>query len=233
MTEKYRRILSKDHIYRDLTIALALIFILSPVLDTLLDSPKINSYLTAGFLLFALYEITRRPSDLVIGLALGIPAVASGFFNAVTPDTPAFNVVPIVLSALFLGFLIWRILKDVFSGSRISSEQIFGSVCAYLLIGFLFADIYGFVALVDSDAFAITDTLRSELGADSADSYEQGFSVFTYFSFVTMSTLGYGDITPVSPVARSLAWVQAVLGQLYLAITIAALVGIHIARGQK
>lgn len=215
-----------DQIYRDLTIALGLILILSPALDTVFDSPKIDSYLTAGFLLFALYEITRRASDLVIGLVLGIPAFASGIFNAVTPDTPAFNVVPTVLSVIFLGFLVWRILKDVFSGSRISSEQIFGSVCAYLLIGFLFASIYGFVYLVDNDAFAITETLQHRLGAESA---EQGSSVFTYFSFVTMSTLGYGDIAPVSPAARSLAWTQAVLGQLYLAITIAALVGIHIA----
>jgi len=230
MTTKRLTLLSEDHIYRDLTIAMALILILSPVLDTVFESPKIDSYLTAGFLLFALYEITRRAADLVIGLVLGIPAVASGIFNAVTPDTPAFNVLPIVLSALFLGFLIWRILKDVFSGSRISSEQIFGSVCAYLLIGFLFANIYGFLALANSDAFAITDTLRGQLAAEWS---EKGFSVFTYFSFVTMSTLGYGDIAPVSSAARSFAWVQAVLGQLYLAITIAALVGIHIAKNRS
>ena len=59
-----------------------------------------------------------------------------------------------------------------------------------------------------------------------------GQGLFTYFSFVTMSTLGYGDISPVSAAARSCAWIQAVLGQLYIAITIAALVGIHIARGR-
>jgi len=229
MTKMGHRFLSEDHIYRDLTIALGLILILSPVLDTLFDSWKIDSYLTAGFLLFALYEITRRTTDLVIGLALGVPAVASGFFNAATPDTPAFNVVPIVLGAFFLGFLIWRILKDVFTGSRISSEQIFGSVCAYLLIGFLFSSIYGFIALVDSDAFALSDALMNELPFQSN---KKGSSFYTYFSFVTMSTLGYGDIAPVSSAARSFAWVQAVLGQLYLAITVAALVGIHIARNR-
>ncbi len=229
MTTMSRRPLSQNHIYRDLTIALGLVLILSPVFDTFLHSSKIDSYLFAGFLLFALYEITRRTTTLVIGLALGVPAVAGGFFNAATPDTPTLNVVPIVLSALFVGFLIWRILKDVFTGSRISSEQIFGSVCAYLLIGFLFANIYGFIALVDSDAFALSDALKNELAAQST---EQGSSFFTYFSFVTMSTLGYGDIAPVSSAARSFAWVQAVLGQLYLAITVAALVGIHIAKNR-
>jgi len=221
---------SDDHIYRDLTIALGLVLVSSPVLDTLFDSSRIDSYLFAGFLLFALYEITRRATDLVIGLALGVPAVASGFFNAVTPDTPALNVVPIVLSGLFLGFLILRILKDVFTGSRISSEQIFGSVCAYLLIGFLFSSIYGFISLVDHNAFAITDALETELTTVN-ERRNSGF--FTYFSFVTMSTLGYGDIAPVSSAARSFAWVQAVLGQLYLAITVAALVGIHISRNRE
>jgi len=222
--------LSDNHIYRDLTIALGLLFVLNPVLDYFFDSTKIDNYLATGFLLFALYEITRRTSDLVIGLVLGIPAVASGIFNAATPDEPTFNVGPVVLGGLFLGFLIWRILKDVFRGSRITSEQIFGAVCAYLLIGFLFASVYGFIALVDNDAFAITDPLAKQL---SVERKSESFSVFTYFSFVTMSTLGYGDIAPVSAAARTFAWFQAVLGQLYLAITVAALVGIHVARNRE
>ena len=138
-------------------------------------------------------------------------------------------IVGLVLSGLFLAFLIWRILKDVFSGQRITSEQVFGAVCAYLLIGFLFANIYGFIDLADRDAFAVSDALNAELIVERD---QQNFSIYSYFSFVTMSTLGYGDIAPVSPVARSFAWIQAVLGQLYLAITIAALVGIHIAHGK-
>ena len=224
------RLFSSDHIYRDLTIALALLLVLSPVLDYLFSTTRIDSYLTAGFLIFALYEITRRPRDLVIGLALGIPAVAGGLFNAATPDTPAMNVTPIVLTGLFLGFLIVRILKDVQTGSRITSEQIFGSICAYLLIGFLFSSIYGFISLVDPGSFVVTDALAAEL-VNSGAPRTSGF--FTYFSFVTMSTLGYGDIAPVSSAARTFAWVQAVLGQLYLAITVAALVGVHIARNRS
>ena len=224
------RLFSSDHIYRDLTIALALLFVLSPVFDYLFSTTRIDSYMTAGFLIFALYEITRRPRDLVIGLALGVPAVAGGIFNAATPDTPAMNVTPIVLTGFFLGFLIVRILKDVQTGSRITSEQIFGSICAYLLIGFLFSSIYGFISLVDPGSFAVTDALAAEL-ANSGEPRTSGF--FTYFSFVTMSTLGYGDIAPVSAAARTFAWVQAVLGQLYLAITVAALVGVHIARNRS
>ena len=223
------RFFSEDHIYRDLTIALSLLLVLSPVFDYLFKSSRIDSYLTTGFLLFALYEISRRTSDLVIGLALGVPAVAGGVFNAATPDTPTMNVTPTILAALFLGFLIYRVLKDVFVGKRISSEKIFGAVCAYLLIGFLFSSIYGFIALVDSNAFAVTDALAAEMVKKSE---VRGTGFFAYFSFVTMSTLGYGDIAPVSTAARSFAWIQAVLGQLYLAISVGALVGFHIAKNR-
>ena len=222
-------LLSDSHVYRNLTIALTLLFVSSPVLDKFFGSSRIDSYLIVGFLIFALYQITRRRADLVIGLALGIPAVASGLFNALTPDTPAINAIPTILGAAFLGFLVWRIIKDIFFGNRITSEQIFGSVCAYLLIGLVFSSMYSFIFLMSPDAFAFSDALTNYL---TIKHEYQNFGIFTYFSFVTMTSLGYGDMAPISEMARALAWIQAVLGQLYLAITVAALVGIHIAKDQ-
>ena len=230
MTTKKRRFLSEDHIYRDLTIGLLLFFALSPVLDWMSVSSRFQNYLVVAFLLFALFEITRRKSDVWIGLALGLPAVAAGIYNAETPDTPAINLLPTILAGLFIGFLIWRILKDVGAGSRITSERVFGAVCAYLLIGFLFADLYGFVTLIDENAFSVSEGIEATLVEGGGSGHGD---ILTYFSFVTMTTLGYGDISPVSPAARTLAWMQALVGQLYLAITIAGLVGIHIARQKE
>lgn len=230
MKNTHRSLLPGDHIYRNLTIALTLLFISSPVLDKFFGSSRIDSYLIVGFLVFALYQITQRRADLVIGLVLGLPAVASGIVNAATPDTPAINAFPTVLGAAFLGFLVWRVLKDVIFGDRLTSERIFGSVCAYLLIGLGFSSVYGFIFLVNPDAFAFSDTLSNYLTINHED---QNFGIFTYFSFVTMTSLGYGDMAPISEMARTVAWVQAVLGQLYLAITVAALVGIHIAKDQS
>jgi len=230
MTRKQRGFLPGDHIYRNLTVALTLLFLSSPLIDRFFGSSRIDSYLIVGFLIYALYQITRRRADLVIGLALGLPAVASGIFNAATPDTPAINAIPTILGAAFLGFLVWRIFKDIFFGDRITSEQIFGSVCAYLLIGLMFSNVYGFLFLINSDAFAFSDALSSYLTIQHDD---QNFGIFAYFSFVTMTSLGYGDMAPISEMARTLAWVQAVLGQLYLAITVAALVGIHIAKDRS
>ena len=230
MTTKKRRFLSEDHIYRDLTVGLLLFFALGPVLDWMSVSPRFQNYLVVAFLLFALFEITRRASDVWIGLALGLPAIAAGIFNAETPDTPAINLFPTILAGLFIGFLIWRILRDVGVGSRITSERVFGAVCAYLLIGFLFADLYGFISLIDENAFSVSEKIEARWVEEEISGRGD---VLTYFSFVTMTTLGYGDITPVSPAARTLAWMQALVGQLYLAITIAGLVGIHIARQKE
>ena len=229
MTKKKRRFFSEDHIYRDLTVGLLVFFALGPVLDWMSVSPKFQSYLVVAVLLFALFEITRRASDVWIGLALGLPAVIASVYNAATPNTPTINLVPTVLAALFIGFLIWRILKDVVAGSRITLERVYGAVCAYLLIGFLFADLYGFIVLVDENAFSVSADIEARWAEDG---YHDLGQVLTYFSFVTMTTLGYGDISPVSSSARTLAWMQALVGQLYLAITIAGFVGIHIA-GQK
>jgi voltage-gated potassium channel len=227
MTAGRHRLFTADHIYRDLVIGLLAVFGIVPILNHLFRSNKVDTYLITAFLVFALFEITRRRSDLFIGLAFGLPAVASGLVNAATPDSPLLNVGPVVMSGVFLAYLIVTILSDVFSGRRVSSEQIFGAVAAYLLIGLLFAIIYGFIALVDPHAFTYNEAIASYLGSAEA---ERGLGVSAYFSFVTMTTLGYGDITPVSSAARGFAWFQAVLGQLYIAITIAALVANHIAK---
>ena len=230
MTQKKKRFFSEDHIYRDLTIGLVLFFALSPVLDWMSVSPKLQNYMVVALLLFALFEITRRASDVWIGLALGLPAIIASVYNAETPNTPTINLAPTILAGLFIGFLIWRILKDVSVGSRITSERVYGAVCAYLLIGFLFADLYGFIALVDENAFSVSANIEARWAEEN---YQGAGELLNYFSFVTMTTLGYGDIAPVSPAARTLAWMQALVGQLYLAITIAGLVGIHIARQRE
>lgn len=230
MEPRDRRFLSDDHIYRDLALGLGLLAISGPILSSLSASSRIDAYLFAAFLVFALFQITRRATNRAIGLVLGIAAVAGGLANAATTDSPALNAGPVVVTGLFMGFVVWQVLADVLTGLRSSSERVFGSIAVYLLLGVLFAHVHAFVALVDRDAFALSSGLAAELA--SSDAW-RATDIFTYFSFVTMSTLGYGDLTPVSAVARALAWIQAVVGQLYLAVTVAALVGIHISEKRR
>jgi hypothetical protein len=125
------------------------------------------------------------------------------------------------LSLIFLGILVAVVIAQVFREGQVTTHRIRGAIAIYLLLGALWAFMYQVVALNLPQAFRLPeglvasdpDTLRREL---------------TYFSFVTLTTTGYGDITPVHPVARTLAMLEALVGQLYPAIVLAWLVSLAI-----
>lgn len=114
--------------------------------------------------------------------------------------------------------LIWAVARAVFAPGRVTYHRVIGAVLLYLTLGLTFVAAYTFVGLLAQDAFsglAITDTpaLASDL---------------IYFSFVTLTTIGYGDIQPVHPVARSLANLEGIIGQLYPATLLARLVTLEL-----
>lgn len=102
---------------------------------------------------------------------------------------------------------------------RPAGDRVVGAICAYLLIGFAWAAIYSTIETVAPNSFNVPDAHR----------FSNSSSSFIYFSFVTLSTLGYGDITPVTRLAGTAAWMEAITGQLYLAITIASLLSVALA----
>ena len=106
-----------------------------------------------------------------------------------------------------------------------TADTIFGAVAVYLLYGVAMALMFQFVNNV-----APGSVISSVGEAYSLTERHDQFSEFLYFSFVTLTSVGYGDLTPISAPARSLAMLEGVIGQLYLAILIARLVGIHVAQ---
>jgi len=104
---------------------------------------------------------------------------------------------------------------EVFRRGAVNQHRILGAVAVYLLIGLAWASAYELLHFVRPGAFG------SALAAEPAP------QTWIYYSFVTLTTMGYGDITPVHPVARSLAIAEALIGQLYLAITLARLVSLR------
>lgn len=122
-----------------------------------------------------------------------------------------------VLIFLFLTCII--AVYDVLFGGSIDINRLVGAACIYLLSGSLWGIVYFLLSVVAPGSF------QGIVG----ETWSEQLNEFTYHSFVTLTTLGYGDVTPVLPVARSLCYLEAVLGQLYLTVLVAALVGIHIA----
>lgn len=122
-------------------------------------------------------------------------------------------------SLAFLFVTVISILRFVFAQRQVTTETIFAALCAYLLGGFCYALVFFGMAIVDPAALSF----RTEPANTAAFMWE-----CIYFSFVTLTTLGYGDVTPVAKAARSFAVVEALSGQLYLAVLVARLVGLHI-----
>jgi len=123
-------------------------------------------------------------------------------------------------SILGLGALTWVVLHAVFAPGRITFQRVQGAIVVYLNLALIFAAVYRLIWEVNPAAF--NHSLAS--GTRPGD-----FGTLLYFSLTTLTTTGYGDIFPVDPFARSAANLEAVVGQFYLAITIARLVALEIA----
>src|SRR5260370_41373312 len=106
------------------------------------------------------------------------------------------------------------IVKSLFNSRSLSLDSIFGAVCGYLFLGLAWAMSYSMIETFQPGSFQISQSLRT------SGEHPQP-SVLMYYSFVTLATVGYGDVTPLSPTTRTFAWIEAIAGQFYLAIIVA------------
>ena len=175
----------------------------------------------------AIIVISNKKIHLVIGMVLMIPTLLITWgVNFYDTDTLGF--VSLIGSVLFFCYIAGLILADIFRAKMVTLDIIAAGISVYLFFGNICGFIYAIIARVDSNAFKIPETTASYLGDSLID-----LSSAMYFSFVTLTTLGYGDITPINDFARSLAFLEAAMGQIYLTVLIASLVGVHISTSEK
>ena len=178
--------------------------VLSPVLFTVV-------------LLSSLSAVADTRRHVVIGMTLAIPGCGLIIASSVR-SLPTLVVVADLVLIVFLAFVAVRILAFVLRSRQVDLGIVLGSVCVYLLLALLWGTAYGLLEQLHPGAFAYPSA--SGGGADTT---------LQYFSFVTITTLGYGDVQPVIPIARALSVVEAVFGQMYLVILVARLVGLYTA----
>jgi len=129
------------------------------------------------------------------------------------------------LLAVFLGFTVAVILRNIFAETAITGDKVLGAACGYLLAAGMWANIYALTELLVPGSFSTSAGLAQELS-----SWRGRTALFDYFSLVTLTTMGYGDVTPVRPPATVLATLEALFGQFYIAVVVAALVGLRLAQ---
>ncbi len=205
----------------ELLIALALLFFCLPFVEEVKGGEIIMSILLSLVLISAVLAVSNRRRTLVVAVLLAIPTVASRWINHFRP-----HLVPpaifLVGGLLLIAFVVVHLMRFVLHAPSVNLEVLCASISAYLMLGLLWTIAYWLVAAISPTAFAFNTTT-------GAKESMHGFNAF-YFSFVTLSTVGYGDITPVSKVARMLAAMEAMTGLLYVAVLIARLVALYSTR---
>ena len=119
---------------------------------------------------------------------------------------------------------------DVLRGGRVTAQTLMGAVCAYLLVGLTFCYVF---LLIHSIGGVNIIHAESDVGPTALHPVGSEIDEYIYFSYVTLSTLGYGDLTPRTPMVRVLAVAESMVGQLYLAMLVARLVGLHIVQSVR
>jgi voltage-gated potassium channel len=206
---------------------------------TFILSPFFYHYPFAGVLLrvffsllmiSAVYACTEKGRALIVALPLMVVAVLAewiGYFTAI----PELSLVGRVAAALFLAHVIRIIVRHMIHARKVNANLIFGAISVYLLIGVFWAMACSALEVAQPESFTVKPLTVADDPAASPETVP--LHRFTYYSLVTLTTLGYGDIVPVTPSAQVASSLEAVVGQLYLTILVAGLVGLHVSQRQQ
>ncbi len=208
--------------YEFLFFAILAVIIFRPLLENGFLGLLILNGLTSAILISSAYAVSGNRKTLRLSLILMVPAFiaawSTAFVSALWPMA-----ISRVLTFAFVSYILGVMAVDILSEKNVTRDTIFGSACVYMLMGFAFADIYMLFQIIEPQSFGQAIDI-SPVGSEVKLSSDLG-----YFSFVTLTTLGYGDMTPKTGMVQGLATLEAMLGQFYLTVLVARLVGLHLA----
>ncbi len=217
-----RRSWVRRHPLAAFLIALTLGIFSAPFDEQFKDGDIMEGSRVTVLLLAALLAVGGRSRALVWGIVLVTPAVVGKWLSHLQPGLlPAW--VYLTPGLIFVMFVVANLLRFILRAVRVDSEVLCASVAAYLLLALLWSFAYTLVCSLNPNAFVFTT------GPDSSH-VMKGVTAL-YFSFITLSTVGYGDICPASGAARMLAASEATVGLFYATVLIARLVALYSSPG--
>jgi hypothetical protein len=217
--------------YLFLLISLLLLFFFYPFVQRSAAGTIILDIVFLVILLASIFAISERKKIFIISLILALAAFGSTVLNYFFM-TVSLRLVAVSAYGLFFVLMAVTILSTITKTKKVTTETIYASICVYLLLGIIWTMLYSIIEIVEPGSFLSGGTPIVDFHGDPVK--RNVFANLIYYSFVTLTTLGYGDIIPVSPYARALSSLEAVIGQLFIAVLIAGLVGMHIGQpGEK
>jgi len=174
---------------------------------------------TLIFLLSALALSNYRSKIFTIAVLVIIIEWLSELLNF-----PILNKISLIINIFFFDLIVILFILQIARAKTVTPQVIMESINGYLMLGLSFSILVALISIVDPNAFSFPHLAK---GMDPTVSY---FSNYTYYGFVSLTTLGYGDVVPLTPAAKSLAIFTSIAGQLYIAIIIATLVSKYLSQ---
>jgi hypothetical protein len=221
LTAPLYRFWSSDHSLTVLLIMVAItVFVLFPLVDLGLIS---GLWLNFFLMLILVSGIVAVGANAVFKSVAVFCAVANFLLRWVADfeQSVGLSSWTTFFSLLFVGLLAAAVMTQIFREGPITAHRIRGAIVVYLLLGLMWSFAYHLITLQFPGAFSLSASLEPGTGSLQAK--------LAYFSFVTLTSVGYGDITAIHPIARPLVMLEALTGQLFPAILIARLVSLEIA----
>ncbi|MDQ5988135.1 MAG: hypothetical protein CSYNP_03891 [Syntrophus sp. SKADARSKE-3] len=200
--------------------ALILLIVMSPLIENARINLAINSGLFLAIITFMLIILGAGRLLFSFCLSAAIFSFILHYMASFVTKSTQLEVMATLAYLLFIGVATLFLIRKIFSEEKVTADTIMGSLSIYVLIGVLWQLLYSMIWLLNRDSFSLNQQIRS-------------VPDFFYFSFTTMTTLGYGDILPISQAAKIAAMLQAMTGQIYLTVLVARLVGLHMTHSGK
>lgn len=203
-----------------LLISIVLMFTLRPFLENFIGISILVDIFFTLILISGIYAVSPTKRIFRVAMVIAFPALLISWSDYFL-EVPFLNPASEIFGGIFYVFMVVIIISYLFKEKQITTDVIAGAVCAYFMLGMMWASIYAILEFLRPGSFDIPQSLHGES------------SPFTYYSYITLTTLGYGDITPISSEARSFSLLEAITGQIYLATLVARLVSMNIMQSMK
>jgi len=190
----------------------------------------ISDAVLTAICLYLLFIVFGHGRERGIALALILPAIACNFGIYVLPDGihVAAEFFYHCVMVGFLGLAVAVILRDIFRKSVISGDDVIGAFCGYMLLALVWANLYTLTYLIAPNGYSVNNQIAWRMAE-----WHHRRALFEYLSFTTLTSLGYSDITPIGPPAYTLTWLEVMVGQFYMAVVVAQLVGLKLAQALR